>query len=122
MAQKKYIIIGEDKRNKTVVYTFFGILIFVAVFFPLFELNFRYQLGQFFSKIFDIIGTISLTIGSAIVVITILTLFAGGKVFLRTLIVGIVLVWIGCWCTGAVVNLFGVSIGNSDTSGGAGYH
>ncbi|NVM34425.1 MAG: hypothetical protein HWN81_02440 [Candidatus Lokiarchaeota archaeon] len=37
-------------------------------------------------------------------------------------VVAIVLLWFGCWCNGAVIEFFGVSIGDSASSGQSGYY
>ncbi|MHA2339340.1 MAG: hypothetical protein ACXACX_18710 [Candidatus Hodarchaeales archaeon] len=63
----------------------------------------------------------SLTIGGVMVMVSILGLFTGGRsIRFHYLIVGVVLLWIGCWCTGTVLDLFGVTIGSERASGG--YH
>ncbi len=40
----------------------------------------------------------------------------------KHVIIGIVLLWVGCWCTGIVIDFFGLDIGGSNPSGGSGYH
>ncbi|MHA1914461.1 MAG: hypothetical protein ACW986_03710 [Promethearchaeota archaeon] len=122
MPRKRYTLIKENRSPKTLIYTYFGILIFIAIFFPFFELNFRYQLGRFFSKMFEMIGRVTLTIGSAITTVGIIGLFAGFRMRARLFLVGVVLLWIGCWTTGTMVKLFGIPIGNAHTGGGSGYH
>ncbi len=122
MRKQTYYLIGSNGKTSRWIYlTFFCILAFILVFFPFYAVNLRYQLGYIFRQIFDGIGWISLTLGSLLTAISILSLFTGGRSMrTSTLIVGIVLLWIGCWVTGSVFNLFGITIGNERASGG--YH
>ncbi|MHA2400977.1 MAG: hypothetical protein ACXADU_19080 [Promethearchaeota archaeon] len=122
MSRKKYTLIKESRSPKTLMYTYFGILLFITIFFPFFELNFRYQLGRFFSKIFEVIGTVTFTIGGAITAVRVISLFFGFRMRARLFLVGVVLLWIGCWTTGTMVKLFGMPIGNAQTGTGSGYH
>ena len=108
-------------KNQTYYVVIFGIAVFLLVFFPFYGINLRYQLSYTFRQIFETIGGISLTIGGLMVLVSILSLFTGGRsIRFHYLIVGVVLLWVGCWCTGAVVDLFGITIGNERASGG--YH
>jgi len=122
MKKETYYLIGSNSRNKRWIYfTFFCILAFMLVFFPFYAVNLRYQVGYIFQQIFDGIGWISLTLGTFLTAISILSLFTGGRSMnTRTLIIGIVLLWIGCWVTGSVFNLFGITIGTERPTGG--YH
>lgn len=122
MKKQKYYLIGSENRSSRWIYfTFFCIIAFVIVFFPFYGMNLRYQIGYILNQIFDTIGWISLTIGGLMVVVSILGLFTGGRSMrFHYLIIGVVLLWIGCWCTGVVLEIFGVSIGSERASGG--YH
>ena len=122
MKKQTYYLIGGNSNNRRWIYfTFFCIIAFMLVFFPFYAVNLRYQVGYIFQQIVDGIGWISLTLGSFLTAISVLSLFIGGRSMnTRTLITGIVLLWIGCWVTGSVFNLFGITIGNERPSGG--YH
>ena len=122
MKKQTYYLIGSKGGTSRWIYiTFFCIIAFSLVFFPFYAVNLRYQIGYIFRQILDGIGWISLTLGSLLTALSILSLFTGGRSMrTSTLIVGIVLLWIGCWVTGSVFNLFGMTIGNERASGG--YH
>ena len=122
MKKQSYYLIGSKGGTSRWIYiTFFCIIAFSFVFFPFYAVNLRYQIGYIFRQILDGIGWISLTLGSLLTALSILSLFTGGRSMrTSTLIVGIVLLWIGCWVTGSVFNLFGITIGNERASGG--YH
>ncbi|MCP6719396.1 MAG: hypothetical protein KJI71_04140 [Patescibacteria group bacterium] len=122
MKKQTYYLIGSKGGTSRWIYiTFFCIIAFSLIFFPFYAVNLRYQLGYIFRQILDGIGWISLTLGSLLTAISILSLFTGGRSMRSsTLIIGIVLLWIGCWVTGSVFNLFGITIGNERASGG--YH
>ncbi|MHA2183095.1 MAG: hypothetical protein ACXAAH_16880 [Promethearchaeota archaeon] len=122
MKKQTYYLIGSKRRSSGGIYfAFFCIVVFIVVFFPFYGMNLRYQIGFIFNQIFDTIGWISLTVGGLMVMISILGLFTGGRSMkFHYLIIGVVLLWIGCWCTGAVLDIFGVTIGSERASGG--YH
>ncbi|MHA2280709.1 MAG: hypothetical protein ACXAC5_07645 [Promethearchaeota archaeon] len=118
MKKEKYYIL--DNGTKWISYVIFGIIAFLFIFFPFFAVNLRYQVGTVFIKIFDTIGTFCITVGSAITMVCILSAFTGRILRFKYLITGIVLLWIGSWCTGIMFNLFGIPIGNDQTP--PGYH
>lgn len=120
MKKEKYYLLKPEKNSKWVAYTFIGIIVFIVIYFPFFAVNLRYQLGAVFSKIFDQLGMVCLTIGGAMTAISILSLFISKSINTRWVILGIVLLWIGCWCTGSVLNIFGITIGNETSN--PGYH
>ena len=120
MRKEKYYLLRPEKRSKWTIYMFGGIIIFIVIYFPFFAVNLRYQVGATFSKIFDTFGTACLTIGSAMTAISILSLFISKSMNTRWFILGIALLWIGCWCTGSVLNIFGITIGNETSN--PGYH
>lgn len=124
MRKKKssYYLYDERRRSKGIMYIFFGIFVFVLLFFPFFGLNLRYQVGLIFTEIFDAIGMICLTIGGATLLISIVSIFTRRSVNTRYVLVGIVLLWIGCWCTGAVLNILGFTLGESSIQGQTGYY
>ncbi|KKL81166.1 hypothetical protein LCGC14_1997490 [marine sediment metagenome] len=119
MKNEKYYRISSDSRSR-IPYVLFGIVAFLLVGFPFFAVNMRFQLGAIFLKIFDTIGTFCLTIGGAITAISVLSIFARSPIRMRTFMIGIALLWIGSWCTGAVINLFGTAIGQQQPP--SGYH
>lgn len=123
MKKETYYLIGSrtGKSQRWIYFVFFCIIAFVLVFFPFYAINLRYQLSYIFGQIFDTIGWISMTIGGLLTMLGVFSILTGGRSLqFRYLILGIVLLWIGCWCTGAVVDLFGITIGNDRPSGG--YH
>ena len=48
-------------------------------------------------------------------------LFTKSRYWVRHVVVGVILLWIGAWCTGAIINILGFDIG-PDTNSGSGYH
>jgi hypothetical protein len=115
-------MMGERRNSRTGIFLFSGILVFMFFFFPFYGMNLRYQVGFVFSKIFDTIGMMCLFAGGIAVSISLIGILLGRSINTKTFILGIVLLWVGCWCTGAVLNLFGSTIGRSGGSGNPGYH
>ena len=118
MKKEKYYIL--DNGTKWISYVIFGIVAFIFVFFPLFAINLRYQVGAVFIKIFDTIGGICITIGSALTIICIISAFTGRVLRFKYFIIGIVLLWVGSWCTGIPFELWGIPIGTDQSA--TGYH
>lgn len=121
MKKETYYLIGSKRSSRGIYFVIFCILAFILIFFPFYAINLRYQIGYIFGQIFDTIGWISMTLGGLLLMIGILSIFTGGRSLqFRYLILGIVLLWVGCWCTGVVVDFLGITIGNEHASGG--YH
>ncbi len=101
----------------------FGIAIFILIFFPFYGFTLRFHLGYITNKIFDTIGRFSLIGGVFLITLCIISLILGKKIRVGWFIVAIVLLWVGCWCTGIVLDIWGFTIGNpQNTGGGSGYY
>ena len=74
------------------------------------------------SILIDGIGTFCMTIGGLFALVGVVGIFTRSSTWVRNVIEGVTLLWIGCWCTGAFVNFFGFLIGEATSSGGSGYH
>ncbi|MFX1364522.1 MAG: hypothetical protein ACFFCE_19430 [Promethearchaeota archaeon] len=98
----------QEKKTSTTIILIFGLVVFIFLFFPFFGGELKYHLGAMFTKIIDIIGTISLTIGSVFLIIGVIGIFAQSGKWIRNIIVGIALLWVGCWCSGNIINIFGI--------------
>ncbi|MFX1478339.1 MAG: hypothetical protein ACFFCI_09410 [Promethearchaeota archaeon] len=120
MKKQKYYLLKEEKSTKSFYYTVLGIAVFIFIFFPFFAVNLRYQTGYIFSKILDYIGSVCLTFGGLIAGLCIAALFVGRTIKVGWFIVGLILLWVGCWCTGSVIHIFGFPLG--DEKGTPGYH
>ena len=120
MSKRKTYRLVED-QSRGIMNVFFAILVFIVIFFPFFAINLRYQLGYIFQKIFDTIGVVCLTGGTFLIILCFIGLIVGRSIKVGWFIVAIVLLWIGCWCTGGVIEFFGIEIGGSN-SGGSGYY
>ncbi|MHA2035992.1 MAG: hypothetical protein ACW98X_06130 [Promethearchaeota archaeon] len=119
MKKEKYYIL--DNGTKSISYVIFGLIVFFFIFFPFFAVNLRYQVGTVLIKIFGTIGRICILTGSAITLVCIVGTFTGRVLRFKYFIVGIVLLWVGSWCTGKPFELWGIiPIGTEQTS--PGYH
>ena len=118
----KYILKPKYEQSRWIIAIFFCILLFVFIFFPVFGLNWRYQIGGIFSTFIDGLGMFCLTIGGLFTFVGFIGIFTRSPHSVRNIIIGVTLLWIGCWCTGAVLNLLGITIGDTTSSGGSGYH
>ncbi len=116
---EKYYRISTGSHSR-IPYVLFGIVAFLLVGFPFFAVNMRFQLGAIFLKIFDTIGTYSMIIGGALVTISVLSLLTRSPIKMRTFMTGIALLWVGSWCTGTAIDIFGIPVGQQQPP--PGYH
>ncbi|MFX0043340.1 MAG: hypothetical protein ACFE8L_10535 [Candidatus Hodarchaeota archaeon] len=119
MKRNEYVVVGNYRSNKkSTLYFFVGILVFVLFFFPFFAVTWRYKVGRGLSLIFDSIGMICLMVGALYTFIGVMGIFARGYGWINKLITGIILLYIGCWLTGTVLEFLGVEIGGRSSSDG----
>ncbi len=114
--------VQKHSQSKSIMNIFFVILLFAVIFFPIYGITLRYQLGYIFQKIFDTIGVICLTGGTFLLILCFIGLIVGRSIKVGLFVVAIVLLWIGCWCNGTVIEFFGVTFGDSASSGQSGYY
>jgi hypothetical protein len=117
-----YVILEKKGGSgKWIYWTFFGILGFIAIYIPFFGTNLRYQASYLFSNVFNIIGTLSLTIGGLLAIFGFAGIFMRGKNWIKSLILGGLLLWIGCWCLG-IPSIWDIFSPGTGTGGSGGYH
>lgn len=120
---RKNVFIANDKKLPA---RFIGILlvlaIFIFFFFPFYGLTLRYYIGSTISKGLNFLGTGCLVLGIVTLAIGIISVLTGRSLNIKWIIMGVVLLWVGCWCTDSVIEFFGIVIGDSTSSGGSGYH
>lgn len=123
MKKNNYYVFDSRKgiKSSKTLYLVFGGIVAFLIFFPFIAVNLRFQTGYIFAKVFDFIGSVCMMGGGFFTAYSILSVFVGGRhLNLKMLTTGIVFLWVGCWLTGSVLNIFGVTIGNENTS--PGYH
>jgi uncharacterized membrane protein YqgA involved in biofilm formation len=120
MRKEKYYVLRSQRNSKWFFVSIIGITSFIFIIFPFFAVNLRYQVGAVFSNVFDKFGVACISIGGVLILITLFNLLFGKKVRVGGFVIGIILVWIGCWCTGTVLEIFGLTFGTETTN--PGYH
>jgi len=98
MGKDLIIIEKSSKKSKAIFWMFFGIIGFIAIYFPFFGPNLRYKTGSYISNTFNTLGTILVTIGALMMIWGLFTLFcgrAGGGV--KMMLLGFVILFIGGW-------------------------
>ncbi|TXT58889.1 MAG: membrane protein of unknown function [Promethearchaeota archaeon] len=112
---------GKGQGKKYAKYMFYAIIAFVAIYFPFFGgSELRYKLGVVFDMIFNLLGMLCIFGGIIYILLGILGLI-GRRIAIGKIIIGGLLLWIGCWMTGIAFNFFGVTFGGSSI-GSYGYH
>ncbi len=120
MSGKKTYTLVEKKKPMINIYI--GIVLVVLVLFPIVILPLRYQIGAAFSNIINGIGGFSLVIGGIFITFGVVGIFTRSRYWVRYIVVGVVLLWIGSWCTGLVIDFLGIPIsGPGATGSGSGY-
>ena len=114
--KQTYIIPVENK--KPMINFYIGIVVVVGVLFPFVVLPLRYQIGEAFSTIIIGIGNFSLAIGGIFMAFGVVGILTKSRSWAKYVITGTVLLWIGCWCTGAVIEFLGWSLSGPNTTGG----
>ena len=100
MTEKKLYIIKDnndnsEKKSKSILWLFFGIIGFICIYFPFYGATLRYQTSSTLSRILVTTGTIMGTIGILMIVFGILGLFLGNKMkAIMLLLMGVIVLYI----------------------------
>ena len=122
MLEKTHYI-EKQRHTRAIIGVFFGIIVFLTVFSPFYLLTVQYHVGYIIKELFTWIGRACMMGGGTLLALFIINLFASKRINLKWLVTAIALLWIAGWCTGSVVELFGIPIGNTQPIGtGKGYH
>lgn len=114
------ILLYRKKNSKKVHWIIFGIILIIAVIIPIYGTTWRYDVSITLRMLFSGFGEICLTVGSGIILLSVLFFFGSRKFYLKSFIFGIVLLWIGAFLTDTQFSLFGYLFGaNSPPQG---YH
>jgi hypothetical protein len=123
VSKKEYIIIGSSNKSQSrAISNIFFLIIVILILFPIFALPLKYQIGGVFSIIINGIGSFSLIVGGLYLVLGFIGIFTHSRDWVKKVIFGVVLLWVGSMCTGIVIDLFGIITIGSESSGGSGYH
>lgn len=94
MSRRDYYGYQKGKRGSKVFWIFFGIVAFVAIYFPFFGGNLRYQIGNFVSGIFDQVGLFLLFGGLILLGIGFIKMFTGSLKGIKLALLGVILIWV----------------------------
>lgn len=110
---------GTTKKKSSGIYCVLVFaLLFLAWFIPIYESYLRSFISRWGNYLWDMIGTFCLLFGGIMVVYGILGLFARWSNCTRRLFLGILLLWIGCWITGAILPILDLLPGISRPDAG----
>lgn len=87
MSRKDYYGFNKSRRGSTVFWIFFGIIVFAALYFPLFGGNLKYLIGSYVTGIFEKIGAILYVAGLFLMVIPVF--FIRSKKFWKLFFLGL---------------------------------
>ncbi len=99
---EKNVYIQDKRSSKFIFWIFFGILAFIAIYFPFFQPNLRYQTGAALGSVMDILGNIFFTLGTLCMIFGGLGLIIsrGGGGSIKSLVLGFLMLNIGQWLLG----------------------
>ena len=113
------IIKEENKKSSMIFWVFFGIIGFLAIYFPIFGSNLRFQTGAMLSKVFTTAGTILVTLGALMFVWGLFMLFCGKSGSgVKVMILGFVMMFLG----GYFINPAFIGVGSTGKEVPKGYH
>jgi hypothetical protein len=75
MLNEEVAITRKKNKNKAIFWIFFALIGFITILYPLFGSNLKFVTGDFFSRIFRMLGMVCTTVGALILVWGVLTLF-----------------------------------------------
>ena len=120
MSRKNNTITFTEEKKRPMI-NFFIVIIAIVLVSPFLIVPLRYQIGEAFSTLINGIGSYAIVIGGIFIAFGVVGIFTK-RGFARYMIIGVVLLYIGAWCTGSVIDLFGISINGPNTTGaGNGY-
>ena len=120
MGKTRYI--EKERNTRGIIGVFVGIIVFLTIFSPFYLLTIQYYVGSVIREIFEWIGNLSLMGGGVLLIFSVINAFFGKVINVKWFATAIALLWIGSWCTGIFIEIMGIPIGNTQGSGGTGFH
>ena len=109
----------KKRKSRTLTVVFFGILGFIAIWVPFFGMNLQYQIGSIFYLIFTKLGELFILAGWIMLGFLVILIFITRKIYLKSMMLSILLLWAGYFLTGQIFVIFGFQLGVNQPSG---YH
>ncbi|MBD3212364.1 MAG: hypothetical protein GF311_07135 [Candidatus Lokiarchaeota archaeon] len=116
------IVVDQGKKSTTwLFYVFAGILLFIAIYMPFFGGNLQGLFSEWFGQIFHWLGIGSLIIGIVFFISGVIRLFGRRGSGAISLVIGVLLLWIGSWITGISIDFLSF-LGFNPPGESKGYH
>ena len=111
--ERTIIVVGKRGSHK-LYWLFLGILLFLVVFVPIYGTTLRYDVSITLRVIFSVFGDLCLTFGGVLTALSILfSILSRRKIYLKSFIFGVVLLWIGAFLTDSQFSFFGYLFGGN---------
>ncbi|MHA1190981.1 MAG: hypothetical protein ACTSP9_01635 [Promethearchaeota archaeon] len=103
---------GRRGRRRTSRLTIFviGITLFLLVFMPFYGITLRYYIGTSFRLVFDYLGNVFQTVGGLFLLFVVMVLFIHKRIWVKGMILGFLLLYMGAFLTGGTLVLFGMTV------------
>ncbi len=112
------VIVIRKHRSHMWQWIFVGIILFLVVFMPIYGINLRYEMSLTLRTIFSAFGELCLTFGGVLTALSLVISLVFRKIYLKSFIFGIILLWIGAFLTDSQFSFFGYLFGSNNPSQG----
>ena len=113
------IYLGRRRSNRA-CWILIAIIVFVVILVPIYGTTLRYDVSITLRFFFSEIGEFCLTFAVGLLLVSAVLSLASKKIYIKSMIIAVVLLWIGACLTGGQFNLWGTLIGPDPPN--QGYH
>lgn len=106
------------RRTSRLAFFVIGMVLFILVFMPFYGITLRYYIGTSFRLVFDYLGNIFQIVGEITLLIVLMLLFFYKKIWIKGMIIGLILLYIGAFLTGGTVVIMGMTLYQPTTTPG----
>lgn len=95
-----------------------GIILVIVIVVPIYGMTLRYDMSITFRFLFSSIGEICLTLAIPLIIISVALSLIQKRIYFKTFIIGIVLLWVGAFLTDTQFSAFGYLFGQNNPEQG----
>jgi len=117
---KGAVIYLVRRRSNLARWTFIAIIVFVVILVPIYGTTLRYDVSITLRLLLSAIGELCLTLGAGLFLVSALLSLYSKRIYVKSMIIAVVLLWIAACLTGGQFTLWGNLIGPDPPS--QGYH
>ena len=111
------IYFGRRRPNRA-RWLIIGIILVIVIVVPIYGITLRYDMSITFRFLFSSIGEICLTLATPLIIISVVLSLIQKRIYFKTFIIGIVLLWVGAFLTDTQFSAFGYLFGQNNPEQG----